>query len=74
MKKRMNQREIKWLVSIGSAKSADNLPTDKMDNLRPIDIVGVSRGKYGANGLLFTGSDGILYAVTARNSALFYFL
>lgn len=74
MKKRMNQREIKWLVSIGAAKPVNNMPTDKMSTLRPINILGVSRGKYGANGLLFTGSDGVLYAVTARNSALFYFL
>lgn len=72
--KKVTQKQIKNLVAIGAAKSADNLTQEQMDALRPVERLAVSRGVYGANGLLFRGADGALYAVTARNSALFYFL
>ena len=72
--KKVTQKQIKNLVAIGGAKSADNLTQKQMDVLRPVERLAYSRGVYGANGLLFRGADSALYAVTGRNSALFYFL
>lgn len=72
--KKVTQKQLKNLVAIGGAKSADRLTEEQMDGLRPVERLAYSRGLYGANGLLFRGADGALYAVTARNSALFYFL
>lgn len=72
--KKVTQKQLKNLVAIGAAKSADKLTEEQMDALRPVERLALSRGVYGANGLLFRGADGALYAVTARNSALFYFL
>ena len=68
--KKTTQKNLKYLVSIGAAKCANDMDC----TLHPIERLAVSRGVYGANGLLFRGADGELYAVTARNSALFYFL
>ena len=72
--KKVTQKQLKNLITTGGVKSGDNLTQEQMDALRPVEHLAVSRGIYGANGLLFRGADGELYAVTARNSALFYFL
>lgn len=72
--KKTTQKEIKHLVSIGEAKNVDDWYGYPCRHIMPITRIAFSRGKYGLNGLLFRGSDGELYAVTARNSALFYFL
>lgn len=72
--KKVTQKQLKSLVAIGGAKSADKLMHEQMDALRPVERLAYSQGVYGVNGLLFRGADGALYAVTARNSALFYFL
>ena len=72
--KKVTPKQLKNLIAIGGAKSADNLTEEQKDALRPVERLAYSRGVYGANGLLFRGADGALYAVTGRNSALFYFL
>lgn len=72
--KKTTQKNLRHLVSIKAAKCADNLTVDQCDRLRPVERLAISHGIYGANGLLFRGADEELYAVTARNSALFYFL
>lgn len=72
--KKTTQKNLKYLVSIGGAKCANDMDCITCPPLHPIERLAVSRGIYGANGLLFRGADGELYAVTARNSALFYFL
>lgn len=72
--KKTTQKALKNLVNIGAAIDANTLDAHTCDALRPVNMLEVSRGIYGANGCLFRGADGNLYAVTARNSALFYFL
>ena len=72
--KKTTQKNLKYLVSIGAAKCANDMDCTTCPPLHPIERLAVSRGIYGVNGLLFRGADGELYTVTARNSALFYFL
>lgn len=72
--KKTTQKQLKYLVSIGAARCANDMDKMPCHPLHPIERLAVSHGIYGANGLLFRGADGELYAVTARNSALFYFL
>ena len=72
--KKTTQKNLKYLVSIGTARCANDMDEMLRERLRPIDKLAISHGIYGANGLLFLGADGKLYAVTARNSALFFFL
>ena len=72
--KKVTQKQLKNLITTGGVKSGDNLTQEQMDALRPVERLAISHGVYGANALLFRGADGELYAVTARNSALFYFL
>ena len=72
--KKTTQKNLKYLVSIGAARCANDMDEMLCERLRPIDKLAISHGIYGANGLLFLGADGELYAITARNSALFYFL
>ena len=72
--KKTTQKALKNLVKIGAAMDVSTLDACTYDNLRPVERLAVSRGIYGANGLLFREADGELYAVTARNSALFFFL
>lgn len=71
--KTMKLKEIKRLVNIGAAV---DITTEKgtAERYRRLDPVAVSRGKYGMNGgLLKDHESGALYAITARNSALFYY-
>lgn len=72
--KKVTQKALKNLVKAGAAMDASILDACACDKLRPVERLAFSRGIYGANGLLFRGADGALYAVTSRNSALFYFL
>lgn len=72
--KKTTQKALKNLVKIGAAMDASTLDACTYNNLRPVERLAISRSIYGANGLLFRGADGDLYAVTARNSVLFYFL
>ena len=72
--KKTTQKALKNLVKIGAAMDVSTLDACTYDNLRPVERLAISHGINGANGLLFRGADGKLYAVTARNSALFYFM
>lgn len=70
--KAMKQKEIKNLVKLGAAIdiTAAKLPAIT----EPFEKIGVSRGVYGMNGGLIRGKcSGTLYAITARNSTLFYY-
>ena len=70
--KKYTLREIKRFVSLGAAVdiTTANCPAIK----EPFEKIGVSRGIYGINGGLLQGkSSGTIYAITARNSNLFYY-
>lgn len=70
--KKHTLREIKRFVSLGVAQdiTAARLPAIH----EPFEKIGVSRGIYGINGGLLRGqSSGTIYAITARNSNLFYY-
>ena len=71
--KTMKQKEIKSLVNLGVAVDI-TAEEGNLTRYRRLDPVAVSRGKYGMNGgLLKDCQTGKLYAITARNSALFYY-
>lgn len=70
--KKYTLREIRRFVSLGLAQdiTTANCPAIK----EPFEKIGVSRGIYGINGGLLRGkSSGTIYAITARNSNLFYY-
>lgn len=70
--KKYTLREIKRFVSLGLAQdiTTANCPAIK----EPFEKIGVSRGIYGINGGLLRGqSSGTIYAITARNSNLFFY-
>lgn len=71
--KKYTQRELKNLIELGAAIDITNAPTS-LEQYRRLDPIGVSRGKYGMNGgLLKDNQTGQLYAITARNTALFFY-
>ena len=71
--KTMKQKEIKNLVKLGIAIDI-TAEEGNLDRYRQLDPIAVSRGKYGMNGgLLKDYETGKLYAITARNAALFYY-
>lgn len=71
--KTMKQKEIKNLVKLGVAIDI-TAEEGNLDRYRQLDPIAVSRGKYGMNGgLLKDYETGKLYAITARNAALFYY-
>ena len=70
---RMKQSEIKRLVKTGAAIDITTAPPSE-EVWTNAEKVAVSRGTYGMNGgLLKDRRDGQLYAITARNTALFYY-
>lgn len=66
-------KELKNMVALGVAKDITNEDYDCLDDDRPIEKLGVSRGAYGMNGGLIRGNSGQLYVIHARNSLLFRF-
>ena len=71
--KTMKQKEIKNLVKLGVAVDI-TAEEGSLTRYRQLDPIAVSRGKYGMNGgLLKDYGTGKLYAITARNAALFYY-
>lgn len=71
--KTMKQKEIKNLVKLGVAIDI-TAEEGNLDRYRQLDPIAVSRGKCGMNGgLLKDFQTGKLYAITARNAALFYY-
>lgn len=70
---RMTQSEIKRLVKTGAAIDITTAPPSE-ELWTNTEKLAVSRGTYGMNGgLLKDRRDGQLYAITARNTALFYY-
>lgn len=70
--KKYTLREIKRFVSLGLAK--DITTASRPAIKEPFEKIGVSRGIYGINGGLLQGKNsGTIYAITARNSNLFYY-
>ena len=70
---KMTQSEIKRLVKTGAAIDITTAPPSE-ELWTNTEKLAVSRGTYGINGgLLKDRRDGQLYAITARNTALFYY-
>ena len=73
--RKYTQRELKNLVSIGSAVCLNSWSFDDLNQLhhtKSLDKIGYSTGVYGINGALLQDREtGDLYAITARNTALF---
>ena len=69
---KVTQKFLKSLVLSGAA--VDVTRAHDFDAIpERYEVVGVSRGGYGLNGLLLRGESGTLYAVTGRTTALFLF-
>ena len=72
--KTMKQKEIKNLVKLGVAVDI-TAEEGSLTRYRQLDPIAVSRGQYGMNGCLLKDClTGELYAITARCSALFYYV
>lgn len=70
--KKYTLKEIKRFVTLGAAVDITNASRPAIQE--PFEKIGVSRGIYGINGGLLQGkSSGTIYAITARNSNLFYY-
>ena len=70
--KKYTLREIKRFVSLGLAQDITTANCPAIHE--PFEKIGVSRGIYGINGGLLCGQcSGTIYAITARNSNLFYY-
>jgi hypothetical protein len=69
---RVTQKFLQSLVSSGAA--VDVTRANDYDAIpERFERVAMSRGTYGANGLLLRGESGTLYAVTRRTTAIFLF-
>ena len=67
------QKQLKEMVANGVAIDITNMPTRELYALQKeeqLEPIGSSFGTYGANGRLYRGKDGKLYAVTARATSL----
>lgn len=67
------QKQLKEMVANGVAIDITNMPTRELYKLQKeeqLEPIGSSFGTYGANGRLYRGKDGKLYAVTARAMSL----
>lgn len=72
--KKYTQKALKELIRLGAAQDVTNYDFERMDSFlsaHSIERVGISRGVYGMNGALLRDENGELYAITARNGALF---
>lgn len=70
--KKYTLKEIKRFVSLGLAQ--DITTASRPAIKEPFKKIAVSRGIYGINGGLLRGqSSGTIYAITARNSNLFFY-
>lgn len=65
-------REIKRFVSLGVAQDITTASRPAIQE--PFERIGYSAGIYGINGGLLRGQcSGTIYAITARNSNLFFY-
>lgn len=73
--KKYTKKEIKNLVTLGAAENITSYSFEQMNEflkVHNLERIGLSYGAYGMNaGLLKDIETGKLYAITARNSALF---
>ena len=72
--KRMTQKEIRNLVSMGVAADITYMNFEDCQSFvdaHKLTTLNVSTGTYGMNGALFQDEDGKLYAITSRTSTLF---
>ena len=73
--RKYKQKELKNLVSIEAAVCVNSWSFEQINELyhtKSLDKIGYSSGVYGINGgLLQDRNTGDLYAITARNTALF---
>lgn len=71
--KTMKLKEIKNFVQLGAAVDITT-QEGTFEKYRRLDPIAVSRGVNGINGgLLKDNQTGELYAITARNTTLFYY-
>ena len=66
-------KTIKNLVKNNIAIDITTLKNEEYKNIEVEEKIYVSSGVYGINGGAFRGKDGNIYAITSRNSNLFYF-
>lgn len=69
------QKQLKDMIAEGVAIDITRYSNSELAKLRKeeqLEPIGSSHGIYGANGRLYRGKSGKLYAVTARNTALDY--
>lgn len=72
--KRMTQKEIRNLVTLGAAADITYMDFEACQNFmnsHKLTTLNVSAGVYGMNGALFQDESGKLYAITSRTSTLF---
>lgn len=70
--RKYTQKELRELVRLGMAENIN--ARDPHSITEPLEKMGYSSGVYGINGGLLQGKEtGNYYAITARNSSLFYF-
>lgn len=71
--KKITKRELNRLINSGVAYDITTAQPSELIR-KNTERIAVSRGKYGMNGgLLKNPNSGELYAITARNSTLFYY-
>ena len=75
--KKISKKELKSYIVLGLAKSIDCLPLEECRALNAkcdLEKVAYCTGTYGiSGGLLKDKKTGDMYAITARNTNLFYF-
>ena len=72
----MTKTTLKTIKNLVKNNIAIDITTLKNEECKKIDVeekLYISIGVYGINGGVFRGSDGNIYAITSRNSNLFYF-
>lgn len=75
--KRITKKELKNYITLGLAKSIDNCSHNECRTINEncnFEKVAYCIGVYGISGGLLKDKDtGDMYAITARNSSLFFF-
>ena len=66
-------KTIKNLVKNNIAINITTLSNEECKKIEVEEKLYISCGIYGMNGGAFRGKDGNIYAITSRNSNLFYF-
>ena len=66
-------KTIKNLVKNNIAIDITTLKNKECKKIEVEEKLYISNGVYGINGGAFRGKDGNIYAITSRNSNLFYF-